>query len=276
MNGTGGGSSLPDKLAFHYVSAAFPVYFLLCPEGKANRRWYHPECTYKYVYAFVITRGCAFHAGASNYGNRWLCKEPFSRLSDFLPLPTERCLEDHELVVHVQAAMSSEGRFVFRKNYAKYEFFKNPLVSSSSPQSYCCCLGGEGGIYYGSNSMTYLSCLCSICWHLYSDQYLFWPFSRKDSTNILIYYFFNIYILKSGSDISSTSTSPLQFIIGLSHRCVWIIKSLMLIPLKGSLTLRCFSPSSSFNRLKWSKTKAIIFERFDCTGNVMVSNLPVL
>uniref|UniRef100_A0AAY4CL31 Growth factor receptor-bound protein 10a n=1 Tax=Denticeps clupeoides TaxID=299321 RepID=A0AAY4CL31_9TELE len=42
-------------------------------------------------------------------------------------LGLERSLEDHELVVQVQACMSSESRFVFRKNYAKYEFFKNPL-----------------------------------------------------------------------------------------------------------------------------------------------------
>uniref|UniRef100_A0A8C6USB7 Growth factor receptor-bound protein 10b n=1 Tax=Neogobius melanostomus TaxID=47308 RepID=A0A8C6USB7_9GOBI len=45
-------------------------------------------------------------------------------------LGLERCLEDHELVVQVQAAMSSDSRFVFRKNYAKYEFFRNPLVSA--------------------------------------------------------------------------------------------------------------------------------------------------
>ncbi|XP_072316219.1 growth factor receptor-bound protein 10 isoform X2 [Eucyclogobius newberryi] len=43
-------------------------------------------------------------------------------------LGLERCLEDHELVVHVQATMNSDSRFVFRKNYAKYEFFRNPLA----------------------------------------------------------------------------------------------------------------------------------------------------
>ncbi|XP_062342821.1 growth factor receptor-bound protein 10-like isoform X2 [Osmerus eperlanus] len=42
-------------------------------------------------------------------------------------LGLERCLEDHELVVQVQASMSSESKFLFRKNYAKYEFFRNPL-----------------------------------------------------------------------------------------------------------------------------------------------------
>ncbi|XP_062322481.1 growth factor receptor-bound protein 10 isoform X1 [Osmerus eperlanus] len=41
----------------------------------------------------------------------------------------ERSLEDHELVVHVQASMSVDGgRLLFRKNYAKYEFFRNPLT----------------------------------------------------------------------------------------------------------------------------------------------------
>ncbi|XP_062866656.1 growth factor receptor-bound protein 10-like [Trichomycterus rosablanca] len=42
-------------------------------------------------------------------------------------LGLERCLEDHELVVEVQACMSPESKFLFRKNYAKYEFFRNPL-----------------------------------------------------------------------------------------------------------------------------------------------------
>uniref|UniRef100_A0A1A8M8H2 Growth factor receptor-bound protein 10 n=1 Tax=Nothobranchius pienaari TaxID=704102 RepID=A0A1A8M8H2_9TELE len=43
-------------------------------------------------------------------------------------LGLERCLEDHELVVQVQAFMNSDSRFLFRKNYAKYEFFRNPLT----------------------------------------------------------------------------------------------------------------------------------------------------
>ncbi|XP_035279258.1 growth factor receptor-bound protein 10 isoform X2 [Anguilla rostrata] len=43
-------------------------------------------------------------------------------------LGLERCLEDHEMVAHVQAGMTSESRFLFRKNYAKYEFFTNPLT----------------------------------------------------------------------------------------------------------------------------------------------------
>ncbi|XP_054847165.1 growth factor receptor-bound protein 10 isoform X2 [Eublepharis macularius] len=42
-------------------------------------------------------------------------------------LGLERCLEDHELVVQVESMMGSESKFLFRKNYAKYEFFKNPV-----------------------------------------------------------------------------------------------------------------------------------------------------
>uniref|UniRef100_A0A8C6B961 Growth factor receptor bound protein 10 n=1 Tax=Monodon monoceros TaxID=40151 RepID=A0A8C6B961_MONMO len=41
-------------------------------------------------------------------------------------LGLERCLEDHELVAQVESTMASESQFLFRKNYAKYEFFKNP------------------------------------------------------------------------------------------------------------------------------------------------------
>nr|XP_021559398.1 growth factor receptor-bound protein 10 [Neomonachus schauinslandi] len=41
-------------------------------------------------------------------------------------LGLERYLEDHELVVQVESTMASESKFLFRKNYAKYEFFKNP------------------------------------------------------------------------------------------------------------------------------------------------------
>ncbi|XP_066529884.1 growth factor receptor-bound protein 10-like isoform X4 [Hoplias malabaricus] len=42
-------------------------------------------------------------------------------------LGLERCLEDHELVVQVQACIPPESKFLFRKNYAKYEFFRSPL-----------------------------------------------------------------------------------------------------------------------------------------------------
>ncbi|KAJ7345696.1 hypothetical protein JRQ81_001646 [Phrynocephalus forsythii] len=41
---------------------------------------------------------------------------------------TERIIEDHEMVIEVQSKWGIEesNRFYFRKNYAKYEFFKNP------------------------------------------------------------------------------------------------------------------------------------------------------
>ncbi|KAM7370394.1 hypothetical protein PAMP_009947 [Pampus punctatissimus] len=45
-------------------------------------------------------------------------------------LGLERCLEDHEVVLEVQANWSLKGdtRFVFCKNYAKYEFFRKPML----------------------------------------------------------------------------------------------------------------------------------------------------
>lgn len=56
-------------------------------------------------------------------------------MSKFLiphPVSTERCLEDHEVVLEVQATWSLKGdtRFMFCKNYAKYEFFRKPMVCS--------------------------------------------------------------------------------------------------------------------------------------------------
>lgn len=46
----------------------------------------------------------------------------------------ERTIEDHEYVMDVQSGrgMDTDSRLYFRKNYAKYEFFKKPLVSMSN------------------------------------------------------------------------------------------------------------------------------------------------
>lgn len=42
-------------------------------------------------------------------------------------------MEDHEFVVEVQEAwpVGGDSRFVFRKNFAKYELFKSPPVSEN-------------------------------------------------------------------------------------------------------------------------------------------------
>ncbi|XP_072468271.1 growth factor receptor-bound protein 14 isoform X2 [Notamacropus eugenii] len=50
-------------------------------------------------------------------------------LIEHLPhIGLERAIEDHELVIEVQSnwGMEEENKLYFRKNYAKYEFFKNP------------------------------------------------------------------------------------------------------------------------------------------------------
>ncbi|XP_066483151.1 growth factor receptor-bound protein 10 [Tiliqua scincoides] len=60
-------------------------------------------------------------------------------------LGLERYLEDHELVVQVESTMGSESKFLFRKNYAKYECFKNP-VNFFPEQMVACCQQSNGCI----------------------------------------------------------------------------------------------------------------------------------
>ena len=50
----------------------------------------------------------------------------------------ERTIEDHKLVIEVLSnwGMEEENKLYFRKNYAKYEFFKNPMVSEIPINSY--------------------------------------------------------------------------------------------------------------------------------------------
>ncbi|XP_037547198.1 growth factor receptor-bound protein 7 [Nematolebias whitei] len=55
-------------------------------------------------------------------------QENWALLEHHPSLALERCLEDHEVVLDVQGTWSPKNntRFVFCKNYAKYEFFRNP------------------------------------------------------------------------------------------------------------------------------------------------------
>ncbi|XP_061563725.1 growth factor receptor-bound protein 7 [Cololabis saira] len=57
-------------------------------------------------------------------------EENWALLEHHPGLGLERCLEDHEVVLDVRATWSLKGdtRFIFRKNYAKYEFFRNPVL----------------------------------------------------------------------------------------------------------------------------------------------------
>ncbi|XP_061419221.1 growth factor receptor-bound protein 10-like isoform X2 [Lethenteron reissneri] len=53
----------------------------------------------------------------------------WSLIESLVSVSIERLLEDHEEVMQVQASWGSDAdsRLYFRKNYAKYEFFKTPL-----------------------------------------------------------------------------------------------------------------------------------------------------
>ncbi|XP_074979650.1 growth factor receptor-bound protein 7 isoform X2 [Caretta caretta] len=73
-------------------------------------------------------------------------------------LALERCLEDHESVVEVQATwpIGGDSRFVFRKNFAKYELFKSspslfPEVMVSS------CLDANKGMTHSELIQNFLN-----------------------------------------------------------------------------------------------------------------------
>ncbi|XP_067233957.1 growth factor receptor-bound protein 7 isoform X5 [Chanodichthys erythropterus] len=57
-------------------------------------------------------------------------EESWALIEHHSALGLERCLEDHELVVQVQSSwpVESDTLLFFRKNYAKYEFFKKPVL----------------------------------------------------------------------------------------------------------------------------------------------------
>ncbi|KAK2820097.1 hypothetical protein Q5P01_023056 [Channa striata] len=57
-------------------------------------------------------------------------QENWALLEVYPTLGLERCLEDHEVVLEVQATWSPkcDTRLMFCKNYAKYEFFRKPML----------------------------------------------------------------------------------------------------------------------------------------------------
>ncbi|XP_034050542.1 growth factor receptor-bound protein 7 isoform X2 [Thalassophryne amazonica] len=57
-------------------------------------------------------------------------QENWALIEMYPTLGLERCLEDHEVVLEVQATWSLKGdtRLMFCKNYAKYEFFRKPML----------------------------------------------------------------------------------------------------------------------------------------------------
>lgn len=174
--GHGGGSRLPDKLAFHDASAVFLLclFFTLTQgEGKQTMISYQLQIWGR-SRPFLANMHLSLLGGVTSTNWRVIMEmcgfvRPWP-VCYFLLLPTERCLEDHELVAQVQASMSSESKFVFRKNYAKYEFFKNPLVSSSLALSYSFYFAGENNITWMCTDIICIySPLCSKCQYPYLD-----------------------------------------------------------------------------------------------------------
>ncbi|XP_030018871.1 growth factor receptor-bound protein 7 [Sphaeramia orbicularis] len=80
--------------------------------------WVSPEATAREVCQMLVqTAHCSD-------------QENWALLEVHPALGLERCLEDHEVVLEVQSSWSLKGdtKLVFCKNYAKYEFFRKPML----------------------------------------------------------------------------------------------------------------------------------------------------
>lgn len=101
----------------------------------SDENWGLVECHPHLALGELGCQGLSGQGGnASHFGlGRWPSWEACLVSADhcFRPLTPERGLEDHESVVEVQAAwpIGGDSRFVFRKNFAKYELFKSSPVS---------------------------------------------------------------------------------------------------------------------------------------------------
>uniref|UniRef100_A0A4W6E7W5 Growth factor receptor bound protein 7 n=1 Tax=Lates calcarifer TaxID=8187 RepID=A0A4W6E7W5_LATCA len=106
-------SSLPPPSSDKHVSVK--VYG---EDSHSRSVWVSPEATAREVcHMLVQTAHCSD-------------QENWALLELHPTLGLERCLEDHEIVLEVRATWSLKGdtRLVFRKNYAKYEFFRKPVL----------------------------------------------------------------------------------------------------------------------------------------------------
>ncbi|TFK10582.1 A-kinase anchor protein 2 [Platysternon megacephalum] len=74
-------------------------------------------------------------------------------------LALERCLEDHESVVEVQATwpIGGDSRFVFRKNFAKYELFKRSPQSLFPEVMVSSCLDANKGMSHSELIQNFLN-----------------------------------------------------------------------------------------------------------------------
>uniref|UniRef100_A0A3B4ANU0 Uncharacterized protein n=1 Tax=Periophthalmus magnuspinnatus TaxID=409849 RepID=A0A3B4ANU0_9GOBI len=107
----------PSKSAV--ISSLPPSLIKVYGEDSHSRSvWVSPEATARDVcHMLVQTAHCSD-------------QENWALLEVHPALGLERCLEDHEAVWKVQSTWSlkADTRLVFRKNYAKYEFFRKPTL----------------------------------------------------------------------------------------------------------------------------------------------------
>ncbi|XP_043082244.1 growth factor receptor-bound protein 10 isoform X2 [Puntigrus tetrazona] len=82
--------------------------------------------------SLLVTSGTTAHDVCNLLAQKAHCtdEESWALIEHNSSLGLERCLEDHELVLQVQSSwpVESDTKLIFRKNYAKYEFFKKPVL----------------------------------------------------------------------------------------------------------------------------------------------------
>ncbi|XP_039541136.1 growth factor receptor-bound protein 7 [Pimephales promelas] len=84
----------------------------------------------KHSRSFLVSSGVTARMVCQKLAQSIHCmdEESWALIEHHSALGLERCLEDHERVVKVQSSWpeDSDIKMIFRKNYAKYEFFKKP------------------------------------------------------------------------------------------------------------------------------------------------------
>ncbi|KAK7118697.1 hypothetical protein R3I94_022256 [Phoxinus phoxinus] len=84
----------------------------------------------KHSRSILVSSGVTAHAVCRMLAQSIHCmdEESWALIEHHSALGLDRCLEDHELVVQIQSSWpeDSDTKMIFRKNYAKYEFFKTP------------------------------------------------------------------------------------------------------------------------------------------------------
>ncbi|CAF99486.1 unnamed protein product, partial [Tetraodon nigroviridis] len=152
------------------------------------------------------------------YKNHCLDDNAWTLVEHHPILGLERCLEDHELVAQIQASMSSDSKFLFRKNYAKYEFFRNPL-NFFPEQMVAWCQESNGSIPQSQLLQNFLN--SSSCPEIQGYLHLKEP-GRKSWKKLYMF------LRRSGLYFSTKGTSKVLIYCPASKKCVGVQNTALL------------------------------------------------